>query len=218
MNITIKRLLIGLCAVALAAALPAGGTYAAPVTPDDSWVAAVDWDDTKEDETEPTTGTTAGTTAIAPPGKEQVVVSGKKTWHHGDNPMAKRPDSITIIVKADGAVVLQRLVAASDHWAWSFRLPKYSGGKEIAYTVNEARFEDYVKMVDGYNLTNIYMPGHNTDEPYPPGSGLPHGGSAPRTEDDSRPGLWLALMGGSLLGLAWLIMIRRGKRREENRS
>jgi LPXTG-motif cell wall-anchored protein len=209
MDVKIKRLALGIAAIAIAAALLASGTYAAPVTPDDSWIAAEDWEDTKDDEPE----TTAAPATTPPPGDEQIVISGKKTWYHGANPAVKRPDSITVIIKADGAIVTQRLITAADHWAWSFMLPKYGrDGKEIVYTVNEARFENYVKTVDGYNLINTYMPGHNTDEPWPPGASLP------KTDDNSNLAFWLAFMGASLFGLAFVIIILRRKRREENRS
>jgi len=219
MNVKIKRLIIGLGLIAAVAALLSSGAHA--VTPDDSWIAAVNWEDTKEDEP-PTTAASTQPATLPPtppteaPTPSDEIVSGKKTWNHGDNPAASRPDSITVIVSADGVVVLRRLVTAADHWAWSFLLPKYGKeGKQVAYTVNEARMEDYVKMVDGYNLANTYMPGRNTDEPFPPGT---HGGNPPKTDDNSNPALWLAFMGASLFGLALVIIILRRKQREENRS
>jgi len=209
MDVKVRRLALAVGAIALAASLLVSGTYTAPVTPDDSWL-AVDWEDAKDDEPE---ATTAAPATAPPPGGEEIVVSGKKTWDHGGNPAAKRPDSITVVIKADGAVVIQRLITAANHWAWSFKLPKYGkDGGEIAYAVDEARFEDYVKMVDGYNLTNIYMPGHNTDEPWPPGV------RPPKTDDTGNLPLWLALMGVSLAGLAAVMIILRRKRREEIRS
>jgi len=217
MDVKAMRLVLGIAAVAVAAALLVSGTYASSAASGDSWMLAEDWDDTKDDE--PETTVAVATAPVPPPNDEQITVSGKKTWNHGGNPAALRPAAITLIIIADGAVVLQRRISAADHWAWSFRLPRFNAdGKEIAYTVNEARFEDYVKMVDGYNLTNIYMPGRNTDEPYPPGALVLPGGSPPRTDDGSNPALWLAFMGGSLFGLALVIIILRRKRREENRS
>ena len=130
---------------------------------------------------------------------EEIALNGKKTWNHEDNPMDKRPQSITVIIKADGAIVAQRLITAAEHWAWSFKLPKYSAdGREIKYTVDEARFEDYVKTVDGYNLINTYRPGGNTDDPFKP--------TLPRTDDESKLTLWLTLAFVSLAALALTVI------------
>jgi len=137
---------------------------------------------------------------VPPPGDE-ITLSGKKTWNHEGNPMDKRPDSITVIIKADGAIVAQRLITAAEHWAWSFKLPKHNGGGgEIKYTVDEARFEDYVKTVDGYNLINTYKPGGNTDDPH---SGKP---TLPKTDDESNLALWLTLAFASLAALLAIII------------
>jgi len=126
---------------------------------------------------------------------EEITLSGKKTWNHEGNPMDKRPQSITVIIKADGAIVAQRLITAAEHWAWSFKLPKYNGeGGEIKYTVDEARFEDYVKTVDGYNLINTYKPGGNTEDPHKPPT-------LPRTDDENSLALWLALAAASFAAL-----------------
>jgi len=149
----------------------------------------------------------------SPPPGDEITINGKKTWNHGDNPMDKRPASITVIIKADGAIVTQRMITAAEHWGWSFNLPKYNkDGKEITYTVDEARFEDYVKTMDGYNLINTYKPGGNTDDPDP---GKPI--SLPKTDDNGNLALWLTLMALSLGGLAataiaWSKM--KGKRKQ----
>jgi len=237
MNVKLKRLALVIAAIAIVAGLLTGSAYAAPTTSGNDWIQGVDWEDPKEDETTtaapttaapttvaPTTAapttvaptTAAPTTTASPPSDEQIDVSGKKIWEHGGNPLDKRPDSITVIVQADGVTVIQRLVTATDHWAWSFKLPKYDkDGKGIIYTVDEVRIEGYVKKVEGYNLTNVYMPGRNTDEPYPPDA---RPGGRPNTSDDSNLSLWLALMGASLVGMALIIIIPRRKRREKNRS
>ena len=141
----------------------------------------------------------------------EVIVSGKKTWHHGENTGDRQPEAITVMVvlKGDGAIVTQRLITANDHWAWAFVLPKYnSEGKEIVYTVNEARIEDYWKTVDGHNLINTYSPGANTDDSYPGGPA----GSGPQTDDTGNLGLWLMLMGLSFCGLAVIIFMTARKK------
>ena len=211
MDVKIKRLLTGIAAVAAAAALLVSGAYAAPVTPDDSWIAAENWEDAKDDG--PETAVVPATTPAPLPSDEQIIVSGRKTWNHRSNPVAKRPDSITVIIKADNAIVVQRRITAADHWSWSFRLPKYNrNGREITYTVDEARFEDYAKTVDGYNLINTYSPGSNTGDP---DFGLP-GGSPPKTDDTGNLALWLILMAASLGGLFVIIIFLRRRRGEKS--
>ena len=161
--------------------------------------------------TEPPGTQPTGPTGPRPPSAEEIIISGQKTWNHGGNPVAKRPASITVIIKADGDIVTQRLITAAEHWGWAFRLPKYNGsGKEIAYTVDEARFEDYVKTVDGYNLINTYKPGSNTGETQPPG------GRSPKTDDESNLAFWLACMILSLAAfvaivLPWRRILRKGR-------
>ena len=141
-----------------------------------------------------------------PPRTGEVVVSGRKIWHHGANPERRRPASITVLVMADGAIVTQRLITAAEHWSWSFRLPKYnSEGREITYTIDEARFEGYRKTIDGFNLINTYWPGANTDDPN-------SGGDPPRTDDRSNPALWLGLLAFGLGGMAILMIIARRRR------
>jgi LPXTG-motif cell wall-anchored protein len=141
-----------------------------------------------------------------PPGVPggEITLSGRKTWNHGDNPAASRPNAITVIVKADGVIVAQRLITAAEHWAWAFRLPERNAdGRTIVYTVDEARFEDYVKTVDGYNLINTYMPGGRTGEVPPPYTVQP-GGSAPQTGDEENAfARWLAF---TLLSFAALVL------------
>lgn len=151
----------------------------------------------------PPCGEEAGTVSVHLPhaGGDEIVLRGKKTWNHGSNPIARRPASITVILKADGEVVTQRLITAAEHWSWAFRLPKHNGeGKEIVYTVDEARFEDYVKTVDGYNLINTYQPGGNTGGIYLPGE-------PPKTGDESRPAFWLVSMALSFAALVMLIVL-----------
>ena len=161
--------------------------------------------------TEPPGTQPNGPTGPPPPSSEEIIIRGQKTWNHGGNPLAKRPASITVIIKADGDIVTQRLITAAEHWGWAFRLPKYSGdGRQIVYTVDEARFEDYVKTVDGYNLINTYKPGSNTGEIYPPG------GKPPKTDDASNLAFWLICMVLSLVALAaivvpWRRILRRGR-------
>ena len=147
------------------------------------------------------------------PPKDITVVEGQKTWHHGDNPEEKRPDSIVVLVYGDGEIVLQQQVTEKDGWHYRFELPKYNGsGKEILYTVDEAGVENYEKAVEGYDLINTYRP-NTPPEPSDPGT-------SPSTGDNSNIWLWFMLMllsGGMLIVLGRkLCWGEKGKRRRKD--
>jgi len=94
---------------------------------------------------------------------ETTEVSGTKTWDDNDDQDGKRPDSITVNLLADGAVVDTKTVTADSNWSYSFTdLPKYANGNEIAYTVTEDAVADYTTTYDGYNITNSYTPGETS--------------------------------------------------------
>jgi Mg-chelatase subunit ChlD len=110
--------------------------------------------------------------------QDEVSVSGSKVWDDGSNALGKRPQSITVILKADGAEVERQVLNASDFIgedAWNFtfeNLPKYSYTKvdgkvtqvsKIVYTVDETANETdttltvpagYVKSISGNTITN----------------------------------------------------------------
>ncbi len=93
---------------------------------------------------------------------ETVNISGSKTWNDDNDRDGKRPSSITVRLYADGQELKDKAltVTENDGWQWSFEdLPKYSGGKEIVYTITEDAVPDYVSAINGYDLTNSYMPG-----------------------------------------------------------
>ena len=130
---------------------------------------------------------------------DKVFISGQKTWNHGNNPIEKRPASITLFVKEDGVIILQKLITEAEHWSWSIRVDRYAAdGHEIVYTVDEARINDYQKTITGYSIYNTYTPGMDTD-----GSGHP-GGSVPKTGDNNQLYLWLTTMILSFMGLSAL--------------
>lgn len=137
---------------------------------------------------------------VTPPDK--TVVSGRKTWNHGNNP--NPPESIIVYVYADGVLCAQRQVTAGSDWAYVFELPKYAAdGREIVYTIDEADVPGYDKAINGYDLVNTYHPA-TTPEP-----GDPDG---PQTGDRSNLGLWLAIMLCSLFGLIVTVLAGRRKR------
>ena len=91
---------------------------------------------------------------------ETTSVSGIKTWNDADNQDGKRPESITIRLYADGLEVNSAQVTAQNGWAWSFvGLSVYKNGTPIVYTISEDVVEGYETTIEGYNVTNSYVPG-----------------------------------------------------------
>ena len=91
---------------------------------------------------------------------EETVISGVKTWHHGNNPVANHPGSIKVHVKNGTSIVATADITSANHWSWTFRLPKYDAqNKLISYTVDEDPIPGYSKQINGYNLVNTWIPG-----------------------------------------------------------
>ena len=79
---------------------------------------------------------------------ESVTVEGKKVWKYDEDKEGKRPDSITIRLKANGEEVKSTEVSEDDDWAWKFEnLPKSSKGKDIIYTISEDTVKDYTTEI-----------------------------------------------------------------------
>ena len=90
---------------------------------------------------------------------ETISISGGKVWNDDNNRDGKRPQSITIRLKAGSEEVSHRIVRAENNWAWTFTdLPKYKAGQEIAYTITEDAVEGYTTSVEGYDVKNTYAP------------------------------------------------------------
>ncbi|NLB91325.1 MAG: Cna B-type domain-containing protein, partial [Clostridiales bacterium] len=90
---------------------------------------------------------------------EEVSISGKKNWEHGDNPTANYPTEITVVLLADGENFKSTTVTAKDNWEYSFTgLPKFKDQKEIQYTIDEIHVPNYNKDIQGNNLLNTYVP------------------------------------------------------------
>ena len=88
---------------------------------------------------------------------ETVTVSGSKTWDDSFDLDGIRPTSITINLLADGVQVDSVTVTEEDNWAWTFSgLTKYSGDREISYTITEDAIEGYTTVYDGYNVRNVH--------------------------------------------------------------
>ena len=93
---------------------------------------------------------------------ETINIEGSKTWDDANNQDGKRPSSITIRLYADGTELTDKVqtVTAANNWSWKFTdLPKYEdAGTEIVYTITEDAVENYMTVVDGYNVTNMHIP------------------------------------------------------------
>ena len=88
---------------------------------------------------------------------EKISIEGVKTWIDNDNQDGKRPELITVNLKANGKVITTKEVTAADGWKYSFTdLDKYSNGKEIEYTVSENAVKDYKTEINGYDITNTH--------------------------------------------------------------
>ena len=93
---------------------------------------------------------------------EKVSVAGTKTWDDSNNQDGKRPDKIKVILNktVDGVTTkVAEKEVTKDNWNYEFtNLPKYEGGKEITYSIDEEAVPGYEKSIDGYNLKNSYTP------------------------------------------------------------
>src|SRR5699024_4900232 len=82
-------------------------------------------------------------------------VTGTKIWLDDDS--AERPESITVLLLANGEQVDDVDVTADSDWTYKFTgLPKYDDqGVEITYTVDEESDEGYEKSIEGNDITNL---------------------------------------------------------------
>ena len=85
-------------------------------------------------------------------------VSGTKTWYDGNDKYGKRPKSIKVQLLANGEIIDTQNVTEANNWSYTFDdLPRFDeNDKEITYTIDEAKVDNYIKKIDGYNLTNTY--------------------------------------------------------------
>lgn len=95
---------------------------------------------------------------------EKIDITVEKKWEDKDNQDNIRPDSVTVKLFANGADTEKTVTLnANNNWAASFEdLDKYAGGKEIKYTVEEAKVNDYTSVVtgnvtDGFTVTNTHV-------------------------------------------------------------
>ena len=94
------------------------------------------------------------------PDTTQVTVT--KVWNDNENQDGKRTAyEVTLTGKVGETVVYtntQTLAVDQTAYTWT-GIPKYSNGQEIVYTVDETKVPaGYVKNVEGYTITNSYIP------------------------------------------------------------
>ena len=91
---------------------------------------------------------------------EKININGEKIWT--DSSDVKRPESIGVILKADGKIIRQLDVRpVNGKWLYNFdQLFKYRDkGKKIHYEVFEKDYvTGYVTKIEGFNIHNIYDP------------------------------------------------------------
>lgn len=87
-------------------------------------------------------------------------VSGEILWEDLGNVMNNRPASVEVKVMKGDAVAAQGTAGPGADGKWSYRftgLPKYEGGKEIAYRPY-ARVAGYETECRGFNIINTWIP------------------------------------------------------------
>ena len=90
---------------------------------------------------------------------ETVNISGEKVWDDADNQDGKRPESVTILLKAGDETVRTATVTAAEDWKYSFTgMPVFSAGRVIQYSVDESAVPEYTKRISGYSITNTHTP------------------------------------------------------------
>ena len=92
------------------------------------------------------------------PQKTSITVN--KIWDDARNQDGKRPDSVTVNLKAGEEAVKTLTLNANNNWKATVKdLPVYAEGEKIVYTVEETNVpEGYTPNVDGFTITNSYTP------------------------------------------------------------
>ena len=89
-----------------------------------------------------------------------IEVSGAKTWVDDNDAAGARPESITVYLLRNGAVIQTKVVTEADGWSYSFSNLPTSDGRNAAYTytINEKMVPGYARSVRGNNIINTYVP------------------------------------------------------------
>ena len=87
-----------------------------------------------------------------------------KVWEDDSDRDGIRPDTITVVLKADGEVVDRAEISEGDDWSHVFeKLPKNKAGREISYTIEEETVSGYKVVINGspsagFTITNTHTP------------------------------------------------------------
>ena len=107
---------------------------------------------------------------------EKIDLKGHKIWKGDENHKDARPSSITVKLLADGKETgKEATVSEATGWTYEFTgLDRYKDqGTEIKYSVVEVPVKGYTSKVEGFNITNTYIPEKPTpgkpNEPGKPG-------------------------------------------------
>ena len=96
---------------------------------------------------------------------EKISIPVTKKWEDKDDADALRPESIEVVLLADGKETNQKLtLSEKNEWSGEFtELDKCKDGKEIAYTVTEVQVKGYDKPLiegsqsEGFLITNTHV-------------------------------------------------------------
>ncbi len=77
-----------------------------------------------------------------------------------------RPEKVKVKLFANGKVAETIEITADDNWEYTFQnMERYDeDGNEIVYTVTEEAIAGYETMIDGFKITNTYIPQIENDE------------------------------------------------------
>ena len=86
-------------------------------------------------------------------------VEGQKIWNDADNQDGKRPSTIKVHLLADGKRIQEQEVTQASDWQIVFdKLPIYTNGTEIQYSLEEEVVAGYTTTIEGFIITNSYSP------------------------------------------------------------
>ena len=87
------------------------------------------------------------------------VISGEKTWDNSSDTSVRPPAKIWVELLDGSKVVETADVTAdkdkNDRWLYSFTVPKYNNGSEIAYKIRERTVAGWISVVNGYDIVNV---------------------------------------------------------------